>query len=282
MDKLNGKVALVTGASRGAGKGIAIALGEWGAKVYVTARSTRDGFRTEMRKETLEDTAEEVTSRGGRGIPIVCDHRYEEQTKKVIERIESEDGKLDLLVNSVWGGYEGFEGAGWKDGTAWEDFWIQSLKRWDGTFNAGVKAYLTAGMLAAPLMIKKKKGLIVHITDGISPQYRGNIFWDLSHECINRMAYAMAMELQTYKVASLAITPGWIRTERVMESIGKKETKKTESVLYIGRVIRALTLDDNYMKKSGKKFTVHDLAVEYGVKDIDGTQPDFWGKSKEK
>lgn len=197
MNSLAGKIAVVTGASRGAGRGIALALGEAGALVYVTGRSTKI-VSTENLPENIEMTAEEVSARGGHGIPVFCDHTKDHQVKSLFDRVRKEQGHIDILVNNVWGGYEKLYSArGWDDGTKMSDsFWKQSLTRWDTMFIAGLRAHMVANYFAAPLMITQHRGLIVNTTWNDEGKYLGNVFYDVAKAAVNRLAFALAQDLK--------------------------------------------------------------------------------------
>jgi NAD(P)-dependent dehydrogenase (short-subunit alcohol dehydrogenase family) len=274
--RLRGQIALVTGASRGAGRGIALALGEQGATVYVTGRSVRDRLATKVQGETIDETAEMVTVRGGVGIPARCDHTVDADVEALFERIKEERGQLDLLVNNVWGGYEQHDGE-----TFDAPFWEQPLWRWDKMFNAGARAHYTASRLAAPLMMSQGRGLVVNTTFWDRGKCLSNLPYDLAKTAINRLAYVMALELQPYGVTAVALSPGWMRTEAVLRAYNTDEQhwqevpdlEHTESTLYIGRAVAALALDPRVMEKTGHTLTVGDLAREYGFTDYDGRQP---------
>jgi NAD(P)-dependent dehydrogenase (short-subunit alcohol dehydrogenase family) len=268
---LTGKVAVVTGASRGAGRGIALVLGEAGATVYVTGRSVRGEATTDNLPGTIEETAEAVTARGGVGIPVRCDMTQDEQVEALFNRIER-DGRLDIVVNNAWGGYEGYDGKTWADGTEFfAPFWEQSLQRWEGMFTAGVRSHLVASRCAVPLMLSQKQGLIVNTIAWDRDKYLGNLFYDMAKHAIARMTLAMARDLEPYKIAAVAVAPGFMRTERVLDA-PDVDLAQTESTEYIGRAIAALASDINVLELSGTVLTVGDLAVEYGFTDIDGRQ----------
>jgi NAD(P)-dependent dehydrogenase (short-subunit alcohol dehydrogenase family) len=286
MQRLKGKIAIVTGASRGAGRGIALALGDEGATVYVTGRSVRgDSTRPDLPGATLDDTAEMVTARGGMGIAVRCDHTADEQVKALFERVRQEQGRLDLLVNNVWGGYEDYGGDEAFDAA----FWKQPLWRWDRMFDAGVRAHYTASRLAAPLMMARRQGLIASTTFWDRGKALSNLPYDLAKTAINRMAYLLALELRAHNVAAVAVSPGWMRTEAVLRhyDIDEDEWQKvpdlarTESTLYIGRAIAALAADPEVMAKSGQVLAVGDLAREYGFTDVDGRQPSAYRMADE-
>lgn len=278
MQRLKGKVAVVTGASRGGGRGIALVLGSEGATVYVTGRSIREDItRPELPGTTVNDTAEQITERGGMGIPVRCDHTVDADVDVLFERVKQEQGRLDILVNNVWGGYEKDP-----DGDFVSPFWEQPLWRWDAMFTSGVRAHYTASRLATRLMIPQGQGLIINTTFWDRDKYMQPLSYYLSKQTINRMVYGMALELHKYNIATTALSPGWMRTEAVMANIppngcpSPEEVDQTESVEYIGRAVVALATDPNVMKKSGQVLTVGDLAQEYGFVDADGRQvPSF-------
>jgi NAD(P)-dependent dehydrogenase (short-subunit alcohol dehydrogenase family) len=268
MWNLKDKVAVVTGASRGAGRGIALSLGECGATVYVTGRSVRGKPTTDNIAGTIEDTAEEVTSRGGRGIPLRCDHTKDDEIESLFSRVESEQGKLDILVNSAWGGYE-VTGR-----ISQAPFWEQPLYYWDRMFVSGVRLTLITSRRGAPLMLKSNSGLIINVTAWVGDVYMGNIFYDSAKSAINRMSYGMAQELKKHHVTVVAVTPGFMRTERVLSAFnaaGVQGVEKfTESPEYVGRGVAALAADPNVFAKTGKLLASAELAKEYGFTDIDG------------
>jgi NAD(P)-dependent dehydrogenase (short-subunit alcohol dehydrogenase family) len=270
LTALQGKVAVVTGASRGAGRGIALVLGDNGAIVYVTGRSRKgDLTREDLPGTTLEDTAGQVTARGGVGIPFHCDHTVDGQVRDLFEHVQDEQGKLDILVNNVWGGYEDIDLVDFD-----APFWEQPLWRWDKMFGSGVRAHFSASRLAAPLMIARRQGLIVNTTFWDRNKLLSPLPYDLAKSTINRMAYGMALELKPYSVAAVALSPGWMRTEAVMaHGHTPEELIRTESVEYIGRAVAALAQDPHVMTKSGRTLTAGDLAREYGFEDNDGRQP---------
>ncbi len=289
---LQGKVAVVAGATRGAGRGIAVMLGEAGATVYCTGRSTRakarppgrgrhSPFDLSRRPETIEETAERVTTNGGIGIPLRVDHTDEAQVKRFFARVEREQGRLDLLVNDVWGGDELSE---WG-----RPFWELSLKKGLRMFEQAVHSHILTSRYAAPLMVRRRRGLIVEVTDGESLAYRGNLFYDLVKTSVIRIAFDMAEELRCHKVAALALTPGFLRSEAMLEHFGVTEENWREGVkkdpnfaasetpAYIGRAVAALAADRKIFSKSGGVFSSWGLQVEYGFTDIDGRRPN-WGK----
>jgi NAD(P)-dependent dehydrogenase (short-subunit alcohol dehydrogenase family) len=269
MSTLRGRVAVVTGASRGVGMGIALALGEAEAVVYVTSRSD-EGGTTEGLPGTTHETAEAVTRRGGQGIPIRCDHTVDAEVEALFARVNREQGRLDLLVNNVWGGYERHD---WSRFGA--PFSEQPMRHWSGMFESGVRAHLVATRLAVPLLLSNRRGLIVHTTAWDRDRYLGNLFYDVAKAAVNRMAFGMARELQSHHVAVVALAPGFVRTERVLAAFagaGRLPPDNLESPEYAGRAVVALARDANVMVKSGQVLTVGQLAQEYGFTDVDGRQ----------
>jgi NAD(P)-dependent dehydrogenase (short-subunit alcohol dehydrogenase family) len=268
---LKGKVAVVTGGSRGAGRGIALTLGQAGATVYVTGRSVRGGPATENLPGTIDDTAEAVTARGGKGIAVRCDHTIDADVERLFARVDQDAGRLDLLINNAWGGYERYDFR-----TFGAPLHQQPLQRWDGMFTAGLRSALVASHFAVPLMLRRKQGLIVNITAWDRDKFLVNVFYDVAKNAVNRMTYGLARELRSHNIAVIALAPGFMRTERVsasFEAAGNREYLNfTESPEYAGRAIAALASDSNILGKSGKVLAVGDLAQEYGFTDIDGRQ----------
>jgi NAD(P)-dependent dehydrogenase (short-subunit alcohol dehydrogenase family) len=301
---LLGKVALVAGATRGAGRGIAVALGEAGATVYCTGRSSRkrsrksSGGRTRQRlppgrPETIEETAELVTAAGGHGIAVRVDHTEPAQVKRLVARIKRRHKGLDILVNDVWGG----------DAlTEWgKPFWTVNLENGLGMLKQAIHSHIITAHYAVPLMLGRRRGIIFEITDGDAFYYRGNLFYDLVKISVIRLAFAMARELRKRDVVSVALTPGFLRSESVLDHFGVTEANwkeagnksvnqnsadqndapadfmVSESPRYIGRAVVALTADPKVKKKSGRVFSSWALAREYGFTDLDGTRPD-WGR----
>jgi NAD(P)-dependent dehydrogenase (short-subunit alcohol dehydrogenase family) len=272
MRRLEGKIAVVTGASRGGGRGIAREIGEAGGTVYLTGRSTRDGDRTQGRAESIEDAADDVTAAGGTGIPVRCDHTIDAEVEALFARIESDCGRLDVLVNNAWGGYE--------RPLTHDPFWDLDLQHWDEMFAAGVRSTVVATRLALPLMQPHGKGLIVNTTAPIQQTYLGNVFYDVAKTSITRMSSGMAADLREHGVAVIALAPGWMRTERVLEHYTTDEHRwrdvadleKTESPRYAGRAVVALASDPGVLDRSGRMYEVGELAREYGFTDIDGRQ----------
>ena len=281
MQPLRGKIAVVAGATRGAGRGIACMLGASGATVYCTGRSVRRTAATATQPETIEETAEMVTAYGGVGIPVQVDHTIAAQVQSLFEQVRAEQGKLDILVNDIWGGDELTE---W--GTP---FWELSLDKGLLMQQRAVHTHIITSRYAAPLMVAARQGLIVEITDGATLDYRGNLFYDLAKVSAIRLAQAMAEELRPYHVTALAVTPGFLRSERMLDHFGVTEENwqegakqdphfiASETPFYIGRAIAALAADPDIAAKSGGAFSSWGLAEEYGFTDIDGRQPN-WGK----
>jgi NAD(P)-dependent dehydrogenase (short-subunit alcohol dehydrogenase family) len=266
---MKGKVAIVTGASRGAGRGIALALGGAGATVYVTGRSVRGQPTTESLPGTVEDTAEAVTARGGEGIAVRCDHTVDSDVEGLFARVRREQGRLDLLVNNAWGGYEHHD---YRKFSA--PFHEQPLRHWDGMFTAGLRAALVASHFAAPLMLEQGHGLIVNITAWDREKFLVNVFYDVAKNAINRMIFGISRELKPFNIAAVALAPGFMRTERVagaFEAAGNKDYLNfTESPEYVGRAVVAIAADPDVLEKSGRVLAVGDLAQEYGFNDVDG------------
>ena len=265
--RLEGRVALVTGASRGGGKGIALVLGEEGATVYVTGRSVRGEPTTLDRPGTVDDTAEELTARGGTGIAVRCDHTDDSQVEALFERIRSEHGRLDLLVNNAWSGYElplYFE----------TPFWEMEWRHWDLMFRGGLRATAFASMLAAPLMLEAGSGLIVNMT-WVLDRPHGVTFYEVVKNATNKLTEQMADDLRPHGVACVAVSPGWMRLERM--DLKPEDAAKAESPEFPGRGIAALAADPDVLEKSGALFTTPALAREYGFTDVDGKQQSaFW------
>jgi dehydrogenase/reductase SDR family protein 1 len=264
---LSGKVALVTGASRGIGKGIAVALGEAGATVYLTGRSTRESGATVPIGGLLEDTAEKVTAAGGRGIALRCDHRDDAQVRSVVERIHTEGGRLDLLVNNVWGGYEIGHRGGY--GLWMLPFWEQPLDRWDDMFASGVRAHYVTSALAVPLMLATGPGLIVNISFGVGGEHAGNVAYGVAKTASDRFTADAAKELSPHGITVVALHPGMVRTEGVLAWASPEELVGSESPLRVGRIVVALAQDGQVARYSGRAVSTGSLAEEFGVEDTD-------------
>lgn len=285
---LQGRVALVTGASRGAGRGIAVELGAAGATVVVSGRSTRAspaaGYEQMLALSgmatmpgSIDDTADEVTRAGGQGIAWRCDHTREDEVQALVDRVFAEQGRLDLLVNNAWGGHESF------DGVFDAPFWQQPLQHWQTMMNGGVRCHLLAARAAAPRLVQQGHGLIVATSFWDQGRYlRGNLYYDLAKSAINRLAFGIAQELRPHGIASVALSPGWMRTELVLAGhhcdesswTQRPELARTESPRYLGRAVAALAADAGVLARSGQVLRVADLAREYGFSDVDGRQPE--------
>ena len=282
---LDGKVALVTGATRGAGRGIAVALGEAGATVYCTGRSTQ-GRRSEYdRPETIEETAELVTAAGGTGIAVATDHLEPDQVEALVRRIDDEQGRLDLLVNDIWGGERLFE---WNT-PLWEHDLANGLRM----LRLQIDTHLITSHFALPLLIRKPGGLVVEMTDGTreynDANYREPAFYDLAKSAVIRLAFAQSQELAEHGCAAVALTPGWLRSEMMLENFGVTEENWrdgaavnphfaaiSESPRFVGRAVAALAADPDVLRRNGGSFSSGGLAREYGFTDLDGSQPDCW------
>ncbi len=281
---LAGKVALVAGGSRAAGRGIAVELGAAGATVYVTGRTTR-AQRSEMnRPETIEETAELVDAAGGHGIAVQVDHTDPEQVKALVDRIAAEQGALHILVNDIWGQ----SGEPEWDKPVWES----SLEAGLRLFQLGVETHAITSHFALPLLIKTPGGLVVEMTDGTNEfnatNYRVSFFYDVAKGAVSRMAFALAHELKPYDATAVLLTPGWLRSEAMLEGFGVTEenwrdaTAKvphfaiSESPSYVGRAVAALAADPEMSRHHGKSLSSGGLAQVYGFTDLDGSQPDAW------
>ncbi|MFC4638848.1 SDR family NAD(P)-dependent oxidoreductase [Deinococcus hohokamensis] len=273
---LQGKVALVTGASRGIGRGVALGLGEAGATVYVTGRTlTGRSAQLPFLAGSLEDTARDVTDLGGVGVAAQCDHTDDAQTRAVIRRIRDEQGRLDILVNNVWGGYEGLHL--WdKRGEQWNaPFWEQPTAIWDDMFTAGIRAHYVTSQLAAPLLLDTR-GLVVGISFFAAMRHRNTegIPYFLAKNATDRMALAMANHLRPHGVTSVSLYPGLVRTEGVLLAPeGTFDLSNSESPQFIGRAVSALAGDPDVFSRTGQVLVAAELGAEYGFTDIDGKRP---------
>jgi dehydrogenase/reductase SDR family protein 1 len=268
---MNSKVALVTGASRGVGKGIALGLGEAGATVYITGRTVEEGKAAVDLPGSIYQTAEDVSKLGGTGIAVPCDHVNDEEVKDVFQRIQTEQNRLDILVNNVWGGYEFFN-----DGTEfWNEkgFWTTPISRWDKSFQAGVRAHYVASVLAAPIMIRQQSGLIVNISFFAAQRVDKGVVYGVAKAADDRMAACIAHELREHNVAVVSLYPGLVRTESVMKAAQYFDLSNSESPQFVGRVVAALATDLNIMQRSGQVLITAAVAREFGFSDIDGKQP---------
>lgn len=282
MQPLAGKIAVVAGATRGAGRGIACMLGEAGATVYCTGRSVRGKLASGAgRPETIEETAEMVTGYGGVGIPVQVDHLVEDQVKALFERVQAEQGGLDILVNDIWGG---------EKTTVWgKPFWEQDITQGLRLIQTAVHTHIITAKYGAPLLIARGRGLLVEITDGDGDYYRGSFYYDLVKTTVIRLAYAMSEELRPHGVSAVAVTPGFLRSEEMLDHFGVTEAnwqegaKKdphfiaSETPYFVGRGVAALAADPNVAQKSGGVYASWTLSDEYGFNDMDGRQP-HWGR----
>lgn len=280
MRPLDGKVCVVAGATRGAGRGIATALGEAGATVYCTGRSTR-GEHPRDRPETIEETAEIVTARGGQGIAVRVDHAEEEQVKALFDRVRREHGTLDVLVNDIWGGDALTE---W--GTP---FWEMDAQKGIAMMRTAIETHLITSRHGVPLMVEKGRGLVVEITDGDIGRYRGSFYYDLVKNGVIRIAHAMHEELKARGVTALAVTPGFLRSEAMLDIFGVTEAtwregaKKdpnfiaSETPLFVGRAVASLAADAHVARKGGRVWASWTLSDEYGFTDAGGARP-HWGR----
>ncbi|WP_122982132.1 SDR family oxidoreductase [Actinoplanes teichomyceticus] len=274
---LSGRVALVAGGTRGAGRGIAIELGAAGAVVYVSGRTTREARSDMDRPETIEETAELVTAAGGQGIPVRCDHRDPAQVRALVAGIEDRHGRLDILVNDVWGG---------DPLTEWDTpFWQLDLTKVHTMWDRAVFTHVVTSRYAVPLMMRRRGGLIVEISDGLGREYRGNLAYDLAKTAVNRLAVAQAAELAEHGITALAVTPGFLRSEAMLDHFGVTEANwrdggrkdphflASETPRYVGRAVAALAADPEVAARAGQVLTSWDLAEEYGFTDVDGRKP---------
>ncbi|RUV02618.1 SDR family NAD(P)-dependent oxidoreductase [Mesorhizobium sp. M6A.T.Cr.TU.017.01.1.1] len=282
--RLRGKVALVAGATRGAGRGVAVELGAAGATVYVTGRSTRGHPSEYARPETIEETAELVSALGGKGIAVQVDHLISEDVRKLVDRIRAEQGRLDILVNDIWGGEKLFE---WNK-PVWEHDLTNGLRM----LRLGIDTHLITAHYALPLLIERPGGLLVEVTDGTAEynadHYRLSPFYDLAKVSVTRMAWAHAQDLAPHGATSISLTPGWLRSEMMLEAFGVTEdnwrdaTAKvphfiiSETPRFVGRAVTALATDPDLSRWNGQSLSSGGLARVYGFTDLDGSQPDAW------
>jgi NAD(P)-dependent dehydrogenase (short-subunit alcohol dehydrogenase family) len=281
---LNGKVALVAGATRGAGRGIAVELGAAGATVYLTGRSTRAQRSEYKRPETIEETAELVQRAGGRGIAVQVDHLDPAQVQALAARIEQEQGRLDVLVNDVWGAEFLIE---------WNvPVWKHSLEGGMRMLRLAIDTHIITSHFALPLLIKNPGGLVVEVTDGTAEyndtNYRLSLFYDLAKTSVIRMAWAQAQELRPHQCTALALTPGWMRSEQMLDNYGVGEDNWRDAIAkqphfaiaetprYTGRAVAHLAGDPEVARWSGQSLSSGQLAKVYGFTDLDGSQPDCW------
>jgi NAD(P)-dependent dehydrogenase (short-subunit alcohol dehydrogenase family) len=282
---LEDRIALVAGATRGAGRGIAVALGEAGATVYCSGRSTREQRSEYDRPETIEETAELVDAAGGTGIAVQVDHLVPAEVEALVGRIDSEQGRLDLLVNDIWGGELLFE---W-DKPLWEHDLDKGLR----VLRLAVDTHLITSHFALALLIRKPGGLVVEMTDGTreynDANYRVSAYYDLAKSSVLRLAFAQGQELAPHGCTAVALTPGWLRSEMMLEIYGVTEDNWrdgakvnphfaaiSESPRFVGRAVAALAADPDLQRRNGGSFSSGELAREYGFTDVDGSQPDCW------
>jgi NAD(P)-dependent dehydrogenase (short-subunit alcohol dehydrogenase family) len=281
---LQGKVALVAGATRGAGRGIAVELGAAGATVYVTGRTTRSQQSEYARPETIEETAELVSAAGGKGIAVQVDHLIADDVQKLVDRIRAEQGRLDVLVNDIWGGEKLFE---WN-----KPVWNHNLENGLRMLRLGVDTHLITAHYALPLMIEHPGGLLVEVTDGTAEynadHYRLSPFYDLAKVAVTRMAWAHAKDLAPHGATSVSLTPGWLRSEMMLEAFGVTEanwrdaTAKvphfviSETPRFVGRAVAALAADPDRARWNGQSLSSGGLAQVYGFTDLDGSRPNAW------
>jgi NAD(P)-dependent dehydrogenase (short-subunit alcohol dehydrogenase family) len=281
---LQEKVALVAGATRGAGRGIAVELGAAGATVYVTGRSTREQRSEYDRPETIEDTADLVTAAGGQGIAVPVDHLDQNAVRALVDRVDREQGRLDVLVNDVWGGEKLFE---W-DTPVWEHNLARGLR----LLRLAVETHAVTSHFALPLLLRRPGGLVVEVTDGTaeynSDTYRVNFFYDLAKASVLRMAFALGHELGPRGATAVALTPGWLRSELMLDVYGVREDTWrdalahephfaiSETPRFIGRAVAALAADPAVARFNGQSLSSGGLARVYGFTDLDGSRPDAW------
>ncbi|MET9931642.1 MULTISPECIES: SDR family oxidoreductase [unclassified Streptomyces] len=285
---LRGRICLVAGATRGAGRAIAVQLGTAGATVYVTGRTTREKASEVGRTtETIEETAELVTAAGGEGVAVPTDHLEPDRVRVLIDRIDRERGRLDVLVNDIWGG-EHLVVAGFG-----KKIWEMDLADGLRMLELGVKSHLITSAAAAPLLTRHPGGLLVEVTDGTqeynATRYRENVYYDLAKNAPIRMAFGLARELAPSGGTAVALTPGWLRSEQMLDHFGVTEENwrdaaeklpdfaVAESPVYVGRAVAALAADPDRARWNGRSLSSGQLAKEYGFTDADGSRPDAWG-----
>lgn len=281
---LEGKVALVAGATRGAGRGVAVELGAAGATVYVTGRTTRDRRSEYDRPETIEDTADLVTEAGGHGIAVPVDHLDHDRVRALVDRIAREQDRLDVLVNDIWGGEKLFQ---W-DTPIWEHDLDNGLRM----LRLAVETHAVTSHHALPLLLRRPGGLVVEMTDGTAEYnrdtYRVNFFYDLAKASVLRMAFALGHEIGPRAATAVALTPGWLRSELMLDQFGVREDNWrdaldrvphfaiSETPRYVGRAVAALAADPGVARFNGQSLSSGGLAREYGFTDLDGSRPDAW------
>ncbi|GII31310.1 short-chain dehydrogenase [Planotetraspora mira] len=275
---------MVAGATRGAGRAVAVALGAEGATVYVTGRSTREQRSEIDRAETIEETAEMVTAAGGEGIAVRVDHLEADQVRALVERVDSEQGRLDVLVNDIWGGESLF---------SWDQrLWEHSLDKGLRILRLAIDTHIITSHYALPLLIRNPGGLVVEMTDGTAQynaeNYRISFFYDLAKTSVNRMAFAQAKELAPHGGTAVSLTPGWMRSEMMLDIYGVTEANWrdalevqphfaiSETPTYVGRAVAALAADPEVARWNGQSLSSGGLAQVYGFTDVDGSRPDAW------
>lgn len=279
---LAGKVALVAGATRGAGRGIAVELGAAGATVYVTGRTTRQQQSEYQRAETIEETAELVTAAGGKGISVQVDHLVSDEVAALVQRIRAEQGRLDILVNDIWGGENYVE---WN-----KPVWEHDLAKGLRMLHLAIDTHLITAHHALPLLIENPGGLLVEVTDGTAEynasHYRLSPFYDLAKVAVNRMAWAHAKDLAPHHATAISLTPGWMRSEIMLEIYGVGEENWRDATVnvphfvisetprFVGRAVAALAADPDHARWNGQSLSSGGLAKVYGFTDLDGSQPD--------
>ena len=283
MQSLNGRIALVAGATRGAGRGIAVALGAAGATVYVTGRSSREQQSEMNRPETIEETAELVTRAGGRGIAVRVDHLVHEQVRDLVQRIARDSGALHVLVNDIFGATR----IEWN-----KSVWESDLEYGLHMLRLGVDTHAITSHYALPLLLQSARGLVIEVNDGTADynatRYRNSFFYDLTKAAVQRMAFALAHELRGKSVTAVSLTPGWLRSEAMLEAFGVTEANWrdatariphfaiSETPTFVGRAVAALAADSDVARWHGESLSSGQLARVYGFTDIDGSQPDAW------
>ncbi|MGH9264477.1 MAG: SDR family oxidoreductase [Acidimicrobiales bacterium] len=284
MGRLEGRVALVAGATRGAGRGIAVALGEEGATVYATGRTTRAQRSEYDRPETIEETADRVSAAGGVGIAVPVDHLDSDQVAALVARIDAEQGRLDVLVNDVWGGEQLAQ---------WHlPIWEQDLDKGFRLLRLAIDTHIITSHHAVPLLLRRPGGLVVEVTDGTlaynSANYRLSTFYDLAKWSVLRLGHDLAHEVGPRGATALALTPGWLRSEMMLDAFQVTEanwrdaTKAvphfaiSETPLFVGRAVAALAADPDVARWNGRSTSSGELARVYGFTDVDGSQPDAW------
>jgi NAD(P)-dependent dehydrogenase (short-subunit alcohol dehydrogenase family) len=280
---LAGRVALVAGATRGAGRGIAVELGAAGATVYVTGRTTREAPSEMNRPETIEETAARVDAAGGRGIAVRVDHLVPDEVRALVARIRDEQGRLHVLVNDIWGATR----MEWNK-TVWESSLDYGLR----TLRLAVDTHAITSHFAIPLLLETPGGLVVEVTDGTdaynAAHYRVSFFYDLAKAAVNRMAWALAHELKPHGAMAVSLTPGWLRSEAMLDAYGVAESNWrdavrrqphfaiSESPAFVGRAVAALAQDPERARWNGRSLSSGELAKVYGFTDLDGSRPDAW------